>query len=178
MTGIADEPGRSLAPEAFRAVMSVLPTAVSVVSAEENGRPIGMVMGTLTSVSLDPPLIAVLPMRSSSTWARIAATGRFVASILSGHQHDVVTWLSGRSDQRFDRVPWMRTAAGGPAIAGSLTQLDTEIEDTYGAGDHLIVVSRVVDAAMHDQAAPPLVFFRRGFHRTLPVQENTLHGWH
>ncbi|MFT4210935.1 MAG: flavin reductase family protein [Microbacterium sp.] len=165
-------------PAVFRAAMGLLPTAVSVVSAEEDGHPVAMVVGTLTSVSLDPPLIAVLPMRSSRSWARIARTGGFVASVLSGHQRAVVERLSGRSDARFQSVDWERSLCDGPAVAGSLAQIDARIEAEHEAGDHDIVVARVVAVRHRETATPPLVFFRRGYHRTLPVEDSIPHGWY
>ena len=60
--GPADDPGR------FRHVLGHYPTGVTVVTAKEpDGTPVGMVIGSFTSVSLDPPLVAFFPGCSSMT---------------------------------------------------------------------------------------------------------------
>ena len=67
-----------MTPEAgrFREVLGQYPTGVAVVTAiAADGRPVGMTVGSFTSVSLDPPLVACMPDRSSSTWADIRDTG-------------------------------------------------------------------------------------------------------
>ncbi|WP_416235157.1 flavin reductase family protein [Nitrospirillum sp. BR 11163] len=56
----------------FRTVLGHYPTGVCVItSTEPDGRPVGMSVGSFTSVSLDPPLVAFFPDRRSSTWQRI-----------------------------------------------------------------------------------------------------------
>lgn len=162
----------------FNAAMSALPTAVSIIATHENGTPVGMIMGTLTMVSADPPLIGILPMRSSGTWRRIARTGRFVASILAADQREVVSRLAGRADTRFTRIEWQESPGGGPAVAGCVACLDAVIEAEHEAGDHLIVVAAVTELRIDDAPSAPLVFFRQAFHRTVPVADLPTIGWH
>ncbi|WEG08474.1 flavin reductase family protein [Microbacterium horticulturae] len=164
--------------EPFKAAMSALATAVTVVASRESGSPVAMVMGTLTMVSEDPPLVAVLPKRSSSTWRRVAATGRFTASVLAADQREIVAGLAGRSDARFSRIDWDETEAGGAAVAGCVSALDAEIQAEHVAGDHLIVVARVVGLRVDEVPSAPLLFFRRAFHRTIPVPDLPTSRWH
>ena len=67
----------------FRRVMGHLPTGVAVVAALVDGAPVGMAINSITSVSLDPPLIAICIDNKSTTWPYIRATGGFTVSILS-----------------------------------------------------------------------------------------------
>ena len=71
----------------FREVLGSYPTGVAIVSCmDENGMPVGMVIGSFTSVSLDPPLIAYLPMKSSRTFARMRGATTFCVNILAADQ--------------------------------------------------------------------------------------------
>ena len=67
----------------FRQVLGNYPTGVTVITAlSANGDPLGMVVGTFTSVSLDPPLVGFLPDKKSSTWPLIEAAGHFCVNVL------------------------------------------------------------------------------------------------
>src|SRR5437764_2940282 len=74
----------------FREVLGHYPTGVVVVTAAgDNGPPAGLAIGSFTSVSLDPPLVAFFPDKSSSSWPRIEAAGSFCVNILGEHQEDI-----------------------------------------------------------------------------------------
>ena len=65
----------------FRRILGHYPTGVCAITAVSDGRPVGMVVGSFTSISLDPPLVAFLPDRKSTTWAAIQAAGRFCVNV-------------------------------------------------------------------------------------------------
>ncbi|MFM6931786.1 MAG: flavin reductase family protein, partial [Novosphingobium sp.] len=74
-------------PAVFRRVLGNYPTGVTVVTAMgEDGQPIGMVVGTFTSVSLDPPLVGFLPDKRSSSWPQIEKAGHFCVNVLARDQ--------------------------------------------------------------------------------------------
>uniref|UniRef100_UPI0025D4D776 flavin reductase family protein n=1 Tax=Lapillicoccus sp. TaxID=1909287 RepID=UPI0025D4D776 len=59
-------------PALFRETLGHYPTGVVVVTAtDDGGEPAGMVVGSFSSVSLDPPLIAFFPSTSSFSFARL-----------------------------------------------------------------------------------------------------------
>ena len=71
----------------FRDTLGRLATGVAFVTAAPDGEPAGLIVNSLTSVSLDPPLVAFCPSRSSLTWSRMRRAGRFGVNIL-GRQHE------------------------------------------------------------------------------------------
>src|SRR5258708_12514439 len=74
----------------FRQVLGQYPTGVCVVTAiHPDGEAVGMTIGSFSSVSLDPPLVAFLPERTSSSWARLPAsrTRLSVTILTNGPQH-------------------------------------------------------------------------------------------
>ena len=63
-------------PTRFREVLGQYPTGVVVVTANDAaGDPIGMTVGSFTSVSMDPPLVAFLPSKTSSSWRALRYSG-------------------------------------------------------------------------------------------------------
>ena len=73
----------------FRQVLGHFPTGVTVVTATNDGVPVGLAVGSFASVSLDPPLVAFFPDKSSSSWPKIELAGSFCVNILAEDQEDV-----------------------------------------------------------------------------------------
>ena len=144
--------------ERFRHVLGHLPTGVTVITAQAGDVPTGMTANSVTSVSLDPPLILVCPAKSSSTWPRIRAAGRFCVNVMAGHHEDTIRRFAQRDVDRFAGVA-CSARSSGPGLDEAVAWMDCELRDEHEAGDHTIAVAEVVaiDAAV---GATPLVFFR------------------
>jgi flavin reductase (DIM6/NTAB) family NADH-FMN oxidoreductase RutF len=154
----------ALDPRQFRNVLGQYPTGVTLITATHpDGEPVGMVVGTFTSVSLDPPLIGFLPDRNSSSWARIEAAGSFTANVLTSSQEDVVRAFVQKQDDRFSRSEWIPTESGGLRLKDAAAWVDCTIEDVRPAGDHYVVLGAVRDLGDGDSADLPLLFLRGGY---------------
>lgn len=154
----------------FRKVMGQYPTGVVVVTAfDENQEVLGMTVGSFTSVSLEPPLIAFLPSKASRSWGALRASGkRFCINVLSSDQEDVCRDVAVRKTDKFANIAWAVTERGNPLIAGAVAHIDCEVDVIHDAGDHDIVVARVEDLAVH-HSGYPLLFFRGGYGSFQPL---------
>lgn len=150
-------------PQRFRHVLGHFPTGVVVATAlQDGGVPAGMAVGSFTSVSLDPPLVAFLPDKSSTSFPKIRETGAFCINVLSGEQEQVCRAFATRGGDKFADVSWSSAGSGSPIIDGAVAWIDCEISDVLEAGDHYIVLGRVLDLAVGKNAVP-LLFFRGGY---------------
>ncbi|MFD4250048.1 flavin reductase family protein [Amycolatopsis thermoflava] len=143
----------------FRTTLSRFTTGVVVVTAAGGA---GMVVSSFTSVSLAPPLVLFCAGNTSTTWPRIREAGAFCANVLAAGQEDLARRFSGPGD-RFAGVPHRPGVLGSPVLAGVHAHLECEITDAHPAGDHTIVVGRVVALDSGDGTAP-LVFHHSRFH--------------
>ena len=150
----------------FRSVMGHFPTGVTIVSGMHEGEPVGFTIGSFTAVSLDPPLVGFLPMKSSDTWALMAHSNAFCVNVLSREQADLC-WKfakSGNEFERFDGVRWHPAPTGSPILNRAVAWIDCTVEEVYEMGDHYFVLGRVVALeadADHDGSGPhPLLFFK------------------
>jgi 3-hydroxy-9,10-secoandrosta-1,3,5(10)-triene-9,17-dione monooxygenase reductase component len=150
-----------LAPGILRRAFGHLPTGVAAVCAFDGRQPVGMAANSLTSVSLDPPLLLVCPAKTSTTWPLIRAGGSFCVSILADHQHAHSRLLSARGVERFSSIGWHQRETG-PALDQAIAWIDCTIRDEHDAGDHTIVVADVLAVATAEESRP-LVFFRGGY---------------
>jgi flavin reductase (DIM6/NTAB) family NADH-FMN oxidoreductase RutF len=134
-----------------------------------DGEAVGMTIGSFTSLSLGPPLVAFMPDRASSSWARLRECGaHFCVNILSESQEEVGRLIAARKRNKFDGLRWHRSPKGLPVLADSCAFIDCVIEDMFTAGDHDIVIGRVLHL---DVVRPfmPLLFFRGGYGAFTPL---------
>ncbi|KPM56579.1 flavin reductase [Frankia sp. CcI49] len=149
----------------FRRVLGTFPTGVAVVTGmAADGQPVGMAVGSFTSASLDPPLVAFFPDRSSTSWPRIQASGRFCVNVLGSDQEAVCRAFAARGGDKFANLSWQRAPSGSPLLDGVVAFIDCEIEAVHSAGDHWIVIGRVRHLDVGREIAP-LVFFQGGYGR-------------
>jgi flavin reductase (DIM6/NTAB) family NADH-FMN oxidoreductase RutF len=152
-------------PSKFRRVMGQFPTGVVIVTAPGvDGRPAGMSVGSFTSVSLDPPLVAFFPATSSTTWPKMAPAGCFCVNILGFEQEQLCRAFAASGADKFLGVSWRETGSGAPIIETSLAWIDCDLERVDEAGDHYIVLGRVREMEI-ERPSVPLVFFQGGYGR-------------
>ncbi len=147
----------------FRQVLGHFCTGVAVVTALQRGQPIGLTVQSFASVSLVPPLVSFCPSKSSSSWPRIKASGAFCVNILKDAQEAVSRAFAAKDGDRFFNVSWRRTPeTGSPLLEDALAWVDCRFQDQHDAGDHVIVVGRVVGLGAMEQGWP-LLFYRGGY---------------
>lgn len=149
----------------FRQVLGHFPTGVTVVTAHGPEGPVGLCVGSFASVSLDPPLVAFFAGKGSSTYPAIEAAGHYCVNVLADDQEEQARAFAERAGDRFEGIGYRRSVAtGAPVLDDVLAWIDCEIDAVHEAGDHWIVVGRVLDLGVGHEGGP-LVFFRGGFGR-------------
>jgi 3-hydroxy-9,10-secoandrosta-1,3,5(10)-triene-9,17-dione monooxygenase reductase component len=150
----------TIEPAHFRDVLGSYPTGVcAVTSTRADGRPVGMIVGSFTSVSLDPPLVGFLPAKSSRTWPQIGEVGGFCVNVLASDQQDVCRQLSARVEHKFAELAHDPSEHGMPLIKGALAYVDCALHSVTDAGDHWFVLGRV-RTLRRARIANALLFFR------------------
>ncbi|WP_427004870.1 flavin reductase [Pseudarthrobacter sp. H2] len=156
-------------PMAFRNVLGHFPTGVVLITGiADDGEPVGMIVGSFTSVSLDPPLVGFLPAVTSYTFKRLRTASSFCVNVLAADQEDVCRRFAGRTENKFDSVPWTVSPSGAPVLEGVVAYIDCTFESVDDAGDHHIVVGAVQELQVCRPVAP-LLFFQGGYGRFAPM---------
>jgi flavin reductase (DIM6/NTAB) family NADH-FMN oxidoreductase RutF len=155
MTDIAIDPGT------FRQVLGMYPTGVAVITAMTgDDRPVGMVVGTFTSVSLDPPLVGFLPDKRSSTWPQIEAAGHFCVNVLASDQTALCKQIASSGTDKFAGVDYEISEHGLPVLPEVTLAIECRLHNVSEAGDHWFVTGRVLGLEARREADPML--FHRG----------------
>jgi flavin reductase (DIM6/NTAB) family NADH-FMN oxidoreductase RutF len=142
----------------FRSVFASVPTSVAVVTGfGPNEEPVGLAVGSLVSVSLDPPLLSFCAAQTSQSWPQIRLGGWFCVNVLARDQEHVCRSFARSGQDKFLGLDWQRSAHGLPELAGAVATMDCLVTDEIAAGDHTIVLGQVVHMSART-GADPLVF--------------------
>jgi 3-hydroxy-9,10-secoandrosta-1,3,5(10)-triene-9,17-dione monooxygenase reductase component len=147
-------------PRVMREVLGHFASGVTVLTADTDDGPLGFTCQSFSSLSLDPPLIAFAPSRTSQTWPRLRDLGRFCVNVLAEGQDDVSQNFARSGADKFTGVAWTPSAHGSPVLDDVVAWIDGELWAEYDGGDHTIVVARVLDLGAHPDRRPLL--FHRG----------------
>lgn len=157
-------------PDAFRATLSRLAGGVVLVTAHDpeegpRGEDIGMTATAFVSVSLDPPLVMVSMRADSRMDELLSRQPLWAVSVLAESQRHVAGRFAmrGRVSDRllFEDVAYHRgEATDAPLLGGALAVLECRTEQSVPAGDHRLVIGRVLTTATPSAEGRPLLYFR------------------
>ena len=151
-------------PAAFRTVLGHYATGVAIITAVDGGEPVGMACNSFTSVSLEPPLVLFCAAKTSTTWPRIRRAGSWCANILGEADEELCRLFAQKGADRFAQAAYRPGASGAPVLDRALAFVDCRTEAEYDAGDHVVVVGRVLELG-HQTEGKPLIFYRGGYGR-------------
>jgi flavin reductase (DIM6/NTAB) family NADH-FMN oxidoreductase RutF len=149
----------ALDPKSFRQTIGQFATGVTVIVAQMGEEVLAMTANAVSSLSLDPTLVLFCPAKKANMAQALDTLTGFSVNILREDQQALSTYFAGAWKEQppppFRFVPW----AGAPRLEGCLAALGCERHQVVEAGDHWIVIGRVV--ALHQGLEPrrPLLFY-------------------
>jgi len=168
---------KTLEPGSYRSFFGQVPTGVTVIVSEAAEGPVGMIVGTFASVSLDPPLVSFMVRNGSRSYEAVRDARRFTANILASDQGRLSKSLAGWSPEKFRDIDFDSEQANALVIGGCLAWADCVIDREIEAGDHMIVLAIPEQLTVLRPKARPLVFCQGDYHRTLHVEDARAPGW-
>jgi 3-hydroxy-9,10-secoandrosta-1,3,5(10)-triene-9,17-dione monooxygenase reductase component len=154
----------------FRQVMGRFATGVTVVTTFSDGRPQGITVNALSSVSLHPPLVMVALDRSRFITPMVREHGRYAVNVLGEGQQGLSDCFAhaavkpGRED--FCGAVWHAGSTGLPLLNGAIATLECTVVEAFSAGDHDLFIGRVDaldDGGTAAEGVGPLLYFRRRY---------------
>ncbi len=160
----------------FRNAMSLLTTAVSVVTTEGQSGLHGFTASAVCSVTDTPPTLLVCMNQTSRSHGHFIDNKILTVNVLGAqHEHISNAFASKlHSTERFKQGAWTQLATGAPVLTDALVSFDCEIEDIQQVGTHSVFMCRVVaikHAEQQDGADESLVYFNRAYHQVGQVQQ-------
>ena len=149
-------------PSAFKATFGRFATGVSVVTcAPKVDTPYAVTINALASVSLEPALAMFCLEERAIVLPAILRAGHFALNILAADQSDISNHFAGEHQigAEHETEVW---ESGAPILRRALSVADCELLDTYGGGDHVILMGRVLQVGYRDDASP-LLYYGGGY---------------
>lgn len=163
--------------ERFRRVMGSLVGGVSVVSAiDDDGRPCGLTCSAVCSVSEDPPLLLFCVKDPSSTLEAVKQRGTFAVNMLAAEGREVAKAFAGLLPNKYDGIGWRPAALTGmPVFELAMAHVECVVHDLVDAGDHTIVLGRMVGGEV-DIERFPLGYWRRDYVHVFRMTDRRRNG--
>ncbi|MCU1478031.1 MAG: flavin reductase oxidoreductase [Subtercola sp.] len=144
----------------FRNVLGHYSSGITVITSIHEGHPVGFTCQSFFSVSIEPALVAFSVSKTSSTYPLIRNAKSCTINVLSADQSAVSQSFARSGSDKWAGIVWQPGAeTATPRIDGVLAWLECEIDAEIDAGDHVVVLCRVLDLDNHPDASP-LLYFR------------------
>jgi flavin reductase (DIM6/NTAB) family NADH-FMN oxidoreductase RutF len=170
----------TISSEEFRDALRYFSAGVTVVTAgcdsgsgsssDSSSSVHGMTVSAFSSVSAEPPLVAVFINRGQTLHGLLKAKNApFGVSFLGEDQVDISNQFAfADSEHRFDAGDWVQGVTGVPVLEDALVWLECTVHERHETGSHILYLGRVVASRVARPAVRPLIYWNRDYHRLIP----------
>ncbi|WP_244928817.1 flavin reductase family protein [Nocardioides sp. W7] len=146
----------------MRRAMGYFASGVTVVTGHGE-EPVGFACQSFASVSLEPPLVMFCADHKGRAWPDIRRSGRFTVNVLGEDQDELCQRFGSSRGRKYDGLDWELSRWGTPSLPGVLMRVHAEVEAVHVAGDHDVVIGRVLELETTPPWRQPMLFFRGRF---------------
>jgi flavin reductase (DIM6/NTAB) family NADH-FMN oxidoreductase RutF len=153
--------------ELLRNAMRRWASGVAVVTSCHDGQMHGMTVNSFSSLSLDPPRVAVTMANGTRSQQMVALSGVFAVTVLSASQQALADRFSGKTMKESDRFAGLDVftmQTGAPMLTDGLAYLDCRVVQAVAMDHSTLFIGQVLDARRAEEL-DPLVYFNREYHR-------------
>lgn len=152
--------------DVFRGVFRRHAAGVAIITVTGTQGPAGCTVTSLTSISLEPPLLSIAISSSASVWPALEAADGFVVNFLGDDADDLAGRFATRGADRFGPATrWRDLPSGEPLLLDAAGWLRCRVAERIRVGDHYLVVGLALDGALARDASPLL--YHDGAYRTI-----------
>ena len=144
-------------PAEQRRIMGCFATGVTVITTTNGDSPTGFTANSLTSLSLEPPLVLFALKKTAGTHASFVASKKFAVNILTAEQEAISNRFASPGPKDFSDLNVKTAETGSPILADSLAWVDCRLTEVLPGGDHDIFVGEVVAGDVH--GGEPLLYY-------------------
>ena len=149
-----------LAPASFRQFMSCFATGITVVTVQDKEKnAVGITINSITSVSLEPPLILFCLDKKAKLYPVFRDADMFAVNILSQAQQDISRHFADYKRYPEPKKIWDKPRGGCPILKHTLGWMVCRKTTSYKGGDHMIFLGQVTELKRHSTQLDPLLYF-------------------
>jgi len=164
----------ALDPHDYRSALGCLASGVAVICAKKGSEQTGITVSSLTSLSLNPPLILFCLDAKSSSKKFFMKDDCFSINLLSEEQKNISAIFASRDKKDWGAVPHALLhfkKFRAPVLDHAITHMVCTVEKRIKGGDHLIITGRVHSVSHPNETGKPLLYYRRNYHKLGAVKK-------
>lgn len=143
--------------------MRRFPAGVAVITVEVDGERLGLTLGTLVSLSLDPPLVGFAIRKDAALHELLRRAGEFGVSLLAAGQDGLAEHFArGIPPIALWQGVELKEGPGPPLLAGAVGWLHGRVHAEHPAGSHTFFVGEI-DSAEPGPSDRPLAYFSQAY---------------
>ncbi len=149
----------------FRYTMGHFATGVTVMTTTAGERMHGMTVSAFASISLEPLLVMVSVERSTVMHELVAQSGAFAINVLGERSESTARFFADNvrlAAPEFREGGFRLGITGSPILSEASGYLEATVHGTQDAGDHTIIVGKVVALEIVTEEEP-LIYYRSGY---------------
>lgn len=154
---------RPLSGAEFRDVIGHFASGVTIITANDAGRPFGTTASAVSSLSLEPPMVLACMNSTSTTGQAMSSAKSFAINILTDDQGELALRFATKDPDKFRGIELVNGPLGLPLLAEALATLECEVTSEVLAGTHKVFIAEVRSATSREGS--PLAYFRGQFGR-------------
>lgn len=167
---------RAVDAATFRRVFRQHAAGVTIVTAVGLDETAGFTATSLTSISLEPPLLSIAVASRASAWPALATGETFVVNLLGADAQSLATRFATSGIDRFAQpTRWRRLPTGEPLLEDAHSWLRCAIAERVPVGDHYLIIGRVIEATTRGDSQP-LLYHDGSYHTLGPLHLDVAAG--
>lgn len=157
-----------ISSQTFREAMSLLASAVSIVTTDGPGGRHGFTASAVCSVSDEPATLLICVNRQAKTHTHLLRHGLLAVNVLT-HDHQELSGMFGSSrydmEARFAAGQWQTGEIGMPILADALVSLECRVSAQQDIGTHTVIFAQPLCAEFPNVSRDGLVWFSRSYRK-------------
>lgn len=156
-----------ITPEQFKETMRHFAAGVTIVTIKAGDETHGLTVSAFTSVSPEPPLVAIFIDSNHHAHEMLEREGATFAVNVLGDDQEVLSnrFAYFKDGDRFAEGDWRTATTGAPVLRNAVTWMDCTIHSKHRAGTHTVYIGEVQEARVPAEEHPPLVYWNRGYRK-------------
>lgn len=150
---------------AIASLFHQLTAGVYVIGVGDGERRNAFTASSVMQVSFTPLLVAISIGAEHESYALLRAGRDFTINVLGEHQQNLAAHFGTQSAKSVDKLastPWRPAKTGAPLLNDALAHFDCQVVDDIEAGDHRLIIGRVLDGAVIRSDEAPLAYSQTG----------------
>lgn len=149
------------------AALGRIPSGLFILTARRGDEETGLLASWVQQCGFDPPQVSVAVRRDRAVASWLTAGAPFTLNVLDDTQTDMIVHFGkgfAPGQPAFEGLEVERPAEGGPVLTEALACLHCEVTGRCSAGDHDLIIGRVVSGRLLNEGHPMVHIRRNGFH--------------